>query len=109
MGRDARLRAARRDGARRVGEPATILRELDSDIRRISSESPRRCWEILVEILAHVSGINSLVGGTLSAGAARIARDLSGLDDRAKQYLESWLAELAFLKERGEPLTDPLG
>ncbi len=108
MGRQSRLRAERRR-ANGIGRPTEILRELFSEIEKLTHEHSRRVWEIMLEILADVSGVNATNGGCLTDASKKVLRDLPKLDSMLAEFLKSWTDELDWCKRSGAAITDPIG
>src|SRR5258708_1966568 len=109
MGKEARLRAERRHSREIAGRPTNILRELLHKIRSLTHESPRRSWEMMLEIMGHLTGVNCLHGGCLTAASKKVVLDIPGVESILAEYIESWQAELELCKSAGQPVTDPIG
>jgi hypothetical protein len=120
VGKQARLRTERREGreafadpkeqaATTRSQPTEILRELHYRIRCLTCEGPRRSWELMLEILGDRTGVNCQHGGCLTESSKKVLRDLSNLQSTIVAYRESWDAELQTCKEKGRPITDPIG
>ena len=120
MGRQARLRAIRRaqnftptlDPAGMgslIHEPPSsaaldILRELVHDIRCYTLANPRRCWELLVEMLAHHSGWN-----TDTADDHELWDIVPFASERMKRFAEVWNREVDIAVADGLPFSEPIG
>jgi hypothetical protein len=109
MGKQSRLRAERRQGRALQGRATDVLRELYDKIRCLTLESPRRCWEWMLEIVANQTGINCLDGGCLTHASSQVLGDIPNIDSIIREYAETWDDELQACKLHGVPVTDPLG
>ena len=108
MGKDARLKAERRRLRQVAGRPLDLLRDLFDQIRRQTSESPRRCWELMLEIMGHYSNINCMAGGCLTADSEKVLQNLQ-VESLLRSYFELWNDELELNSHEVAPITDPVG
>jgi len=113
MGHQSHIKAERRESRLTKGRALDILSELHRDIERFSGESPRRCWEYLVTIMAHESGINSLFDGTVHQGDSIVPtydRLLEkGVGEKIKDYFITLDDEVQAAKNGNMAIQDPLG
>lgn len=111
MGKQARLRAMRRaerqdiarDSAPNRGEPIRILRSIHRDIQNHCHESGRRCWEYLLEMMAHASGWPT------ESNESKHLWDKMPDDERFAEFAKAWTDEVAWAKETGAPFSEPFG
>lgn len=110
MGKQSRQRAERRQARQVRGSPTRLLGELLSLIQNKSHQTARRAWEMMLELLAHHTGINALASeGCLSAETRKLVPDLGDLAPLLLDYVSSWQAELQLAAKTGSPITDPIG
>lgn len=108
MGRQARLKQERRLAREHVGpsmgsEPLRILRGIHKTIQSHCYESGRRCWEYLLEMIAHSSGWDT------ETCEARHLWDKMANENRWGEFFEAWMEEVTYAKANGAPFSEPLG
>jgi hypothetical protein len=111
MGKQSRLRALRRaerqeiarDLAPNRGEPLRILRSLHRTIQGHCHENGRRCWEYMVEMLAHVSGWPT------ESDESKHLWDKMQDEGRFVEFAHAWIAEVEWAKANGAPFSEPIG
>lgn len=116
MGKQSRLRAERRlerqeakafdkrfGGVPVAGEPIRILRSLHRDIQNHCSESGRRCWEYMLEIIALSSGWNT------ESDESRHLWSRFASDSRLEEFASAWFHEVKHAKENGGAFSEPIG
>lgn len=111
MGKQARLKALRREarvmetryGGGRNQEPLRILRGLHKTIMGHCHESPRRCWEYLLEMMAHSSGWR-----TDTEEAKHLWEPMAD-ETRWLEFAQCWLNEVEWAKANNAPFSEPLG
>lgn len=112
MGQQARLKRLRREqrlqdvesSGRRSDEPMHIIRSLHRSIQQATSENGRRCWEYLLEMMAHSSGWQ-----TDTNESRHVWGKLPSGDDRWRQFYESWADEVLWAKRNRAAFSEPLG
>jgi len=109
MGKQSRLKAQRREAALSRDATTDVLRHVFARISQITSENPRRCWEYMVELMAHYSGINCLFGGTLTEPTKKLAVDIPDLEDTLLGFTKMRDEELLECKRTGSAIPDPIG
>jgi len=112
MGRQSRLRRARHLEKLRTqptptvakrGEPLRVLRAIHQTIQQKCGENPRRCWEYLLEMLAHQSGWR-----TDTQEAHHLWEPMAN-ENRWGEFLEMWCEEVEYAKRSGTVFSEPLG
>src|SRR5690349_784792 len=106
MGKQSRLRRARHEMralSGPPGEPLRILRGIHRTIQGHCSESGRRCWEYLLEMLAHSTGWET------ESNESQHLWDKMANETRWLEFLECWIAEVKQAKANGAPFSEPLG
>jgi hypothetical protein len=110
MGKASRLKRARREqrlreqpGPPMKREAFNILRSIHKDIQNQCHENSRRCWEYLVEMIAHSTGwpTDTNESGHLSGNI--------GDENRFVEFAECWLEEVTYAKENRVPFSEPIG
>jgi hypothetical protein len=86
-----------------IGEPLRILRGIHKTIQNHCHESSRRCWEYMLEMLAHSSGWET------ESDESKHLWDKMYAEDRWPQFLEAWHAEVKFAKANGGMFSEPIG
>src|SRR5579871_6641696 len=109
MGKQARLRAERREARARPDRATDLLRELFHKIRCLTYESPRRCWEMTLEIMGELAGVTCPEGSCLSTAGRVVLRDLPDVESLLKEFIVTWTDELDRCQSAGAPITDPIG
>ncbi len=110
MGQQSRIKKARREARAQLGEgpvlgsvPIRILRGIHRTIQQHCGENGRRCWEYLLEMLAHSTGWK-----TESAESQHLWDKMAD-ETRWAEFFESWMAEVEWAKRNGAPFSEPLG
>jgi hypothetical protein len=108
MGHQARLRAQRRaelNGPRPInhGLAGQILRGIHKDLCNACGESPRRCWEYLVEMMAHASGWD-----TETNESGHLWQKIPN-HERFLRFAEAWNEEVLAARDQGTSFSEPLG
>src|SRR5690606_37196416 len=110
MGKQARLKRERREmraememGRRLRDTPIRVLRAIHKTIQDHCHESPRRCWEYLLEMLAHGSGWKT------DSAESKHLWDKMANETRWVEFVESWLDEVEWAKRNRAPFSEPLG
>lgn len=104
MGKKSRMKRARREAASRVnGEPLRVLRAIHSKIQGYCHESPRRCWEYLLEMLAHTAGWMT------ETSESKHLWDYMASEHRWLEFAESWIDEVSQAKKNGSSFSEPIG
>jgi hypothetical protein len=103
MGKQSRRRAERHQARQITGRPTSRLRELFLNIRQRSSDTNRRAWELMLEILAVHSGFGR--DECLSAAAKKLLPDLGNVDALVADYIRDWDAEMQIC----DAVSDPIG
>jgi hypothetical protein len=108
MGHQARLRAQRRaelNEGKQVshGLAGQILHSIHRDLRNACGESDRRCWEYLVEMLAHASGWD-----TETNESGHLWQKISN-HERFVKFAEAWNEEVLAAQASGGFFSEPLG
>lgn len=110
MGKQSRLRRERheirmreRQGSAGNGHPLRVLRAIHRTVQHVSGESPRRCWEYMLEMLAHSSGWQT------DSAESKHLWDKLGNETRWQEFFESWMDEVGDAKRNGGVFSEPLG
>jgi predicted RNA methylase len=110
MGKQARLKRERREGRELVAEsdrlgdtPIRLLRGLHKTIQGHCGESSRRCWEYLLEMLAHATGWPT------ESDESKHLWDKMADETRWAEFAQSWIAEVEWAKRHRAPFSEPLG
>ena len=111
MGRASRLRRARREERLREeqGRPPlrreafSILKGLHRTIQGHCHENSRRCWEYLLEMLAHQTGWH-----TESNESEHLWEPMCQ-ETRFAEFYEAWMDEVQYAADTGAPFSEPLG
>lgn len=111
MGQQSRLKRARREERLREprnlpslkDEPFRVLKAIHKTIQDHCHESGRRCWEYLLEMIAHSSGWQT------DTCEAKHLWDKMANEDRWGEFLESWMAEVEWAKRNRAPFSEPFG
>lgn len=110
MGRQSRLRAQRRAERGDVQQPSAgreplrILRSIHKTIQHHCHESPRRCWEYMLEMLAHSSGWD-----TESHESQHLWEPMHKHGEMMAEFLMAWHAEIQDARKNRTPFSEPIG
>jgi hypothetical protein len=80
-----------------------ILQSIHRTIQGHCHESPRRCWEYLVEMLAHATGWRT------ETQESKALWDPMQNESRWAEFLEAWLDEVDIAKKNRFAFSEPIG
>lgn len=110
MGKQARLKKMRRDqriqemtGGQLRDTPLRVLRSIHRTIQNACGENSRRCWEYMLEMLAHTSG------WLTESNESKHVWDKMPEDTPWDEFYESWMAEVEWAKANRATFSEPLG
>lgn len=111
MGKQSRLKHLRRHerelttryAGGRNETPLRVLRAIHQTIQNHCHESPRRCWEYLLEMLAHSTGWPT------DTAEAKHLWDKMADETRWLEFIQSWVDEVEWAKRNRESFSEPLG
>jgi len=110
MGRKSRLKRARRaelmkeqPGPPMKREAFNILKSLHQTIQNHCHENSRRCWEYMVEMIAHSTGWK-----TETCESKHLWKAMAE-ETRFAEFAEAWLEEVTYAKENRVPFSEPIG
>lgn len=91
------------EGATLGDTPIRVLRALHKTIQGHCHESGRRCWEYLVEMLAHSTGWQT------ESAESKHLWDKMPDEPKFLEFYQAWIAEVQWAKHNGAPFSEPLG
>lgn len=109
MGKQSRIRAERREAHKTMGRSTQLLREFHDQIRSLTYAGSRRSWELMIEIMADLTGVNILFNGTLTDDSHKVLHDLRNPEFLLKEFLETFNRELQICRDAGSAVPDPIG
>ena len=80
-----------------------ILKSIHKDIQNYCGESGRRCWEYMLEMLAHSTG-----WGTDTSEAKHLWEKMAD-ETRWVEFFECWMEEVEYAKENRCAFSEPVG
>lgn len=104
--RDRRLQRQRNERLAATphgGEPLRILRSIHKTIQGHCHESPRSCWEYLLEMLAHLTGWRT------DTAIAKHLHEKMWNERRWLEFAECWLAEVTAAAHNKTSFSEPIG